>query len=71
MKFLSHLYGGEEIFWAQVNKILVDTNPYTDHTMRGIFGSFGPADTIMEFTDVDREGYGVLSEPFVYSKSHT
>ena len=31
LKFLSHLYGGEGRFWAQVNSILVDTDPYTDH----------------------------------------
>ena len=35
LKFLSHLYGGEERLWAQVNRILVNTDPYTDHRHEG------------------------------------
>ena len=58
LQFLWLLCGGKEAFGALVYRIVypAQANPYTDHTMRGIFGSFGPADTIMEFTDVDREG---------------
>ena len=58
LRFLWLLCGGKEAFGALLYSIVYPTqaNPYTDHTLRGIFGSFGVADTILEFTDVDREG---------------
>ena len=58
LRFLWRLCGGKEAFGALLYSIVYPTqaNPYTDRTLRGIFGSFGVADTILEFTDVDREG---------------
>ena len=58
LQLLWRLCGGKEAFGAPVYSIQypAQANPYTDHTMRAIFRSFGPADTIMEFTDVDRRG---------------